>query len=300
MSFRESYLPSIWMAEFGSKDAFDSGFSNLSAQLKVMGSIDDGMIRSRHPFDLKAWCSSCGEVTEMRVDWRFSGTGNDGSVHPAWTETCTCSQCRLNSRMRALIDCIVNKLKLSRDSQIYMAEQVTSSYKVMKRLFKSVSGSEYLGENYRSGEKALAVKGHFRVRHEDLCALSFAEKSFDAVISQDVFEHIPDYRRAISESFRVLKPDGLLVFTIPFFYDLSTTRVRAKVNAKGEVEHIFPPEFHGNPVSNDGALCFQNFGWDLLDELKAAGFSQSVARMYWGPWAGHLGSPFFVFTAFKG
>jgi hypothetical protein len=65
------------------------------------------------------------------------------------------------------------------------------------------------------------------------------------------------------------------------------------------VQHILPPEFHGNPVSNEGSLCFQNFGWDLLDALRHAGFKQPKANMYWGPWAGHIGFPFFVISAHK-
>ncbi len=299
MTGRNSHLPSIWLADFANKAEFDARAAQTGAQLDVIGAIDDRMLQSRHPFDIKAWCAACNAVTTMRITWHYCGTNPMGAVHPAWTETCACSQCGLNSRMRALIDLLVSKLNLPQRSHIYMAEQITDSFKVVQRQFDNVTGSEYLGANYQSGEIAKEFKGHANVRNEDLGRLSFSDGVFDAVLTQDVFEHIPDYRKTFSESARVLKPGGALVFTVPFFYDQAKTTIRATVDAQGNVQHILPPEFHGNPVSNEGSLCFQNFGWDLLDALQGAGFRQPKANMYWGPWAGHIGFPFFVFSAHK-
>jgi hypothetical protein len=119
------------------------------------------------------------------------------------------------------------------------------------------------------------------------------------MITLDVFEHIPDYSKAFRESFRILSPNGYLIFTIPFFFDREKTIIRATIDNTGEINHILPAEIHGNPVSNNGSLCFQNFGWDILGGLKHAGFSDAKASLYWGPWQGHLGYPFFVFSAHK-
>jgi hypothetical protein len=35
------------------------------------------------------------------------------------------------------------------------------------------------------------------------------------------------------------------------------------------------PEIHGNPVDETGSLVFQTFGWQLLDDLREAGFETS-------------------------
>ncbi|MCK4640656.1 MAG: class I SAM-dependent methyltransferase [Candidatus Marinimicrobia bacterium] len=51
---------------------------------------------------------------------------------------------------------------------------------------------------------------HFKV--EDATELSFANNSFDLVISQNVFHHIPYWQKAISEFQRVLRPDGYLIW----------------------------------------------------------------------------------------
>lgn len=236
----------------------------------------------------------------MRVDWMFgAGDIHTPSVHPAWTETSVCSECGLNSRMRALWDFLKVRCELERYRRVYIAEQVTSFYRRLKKKVPSLIGSEYLGPGYKSGAVTVSLKNLERVRHEDLRALSFDDGIFDLVITQDVFEHIFDYKKAFAEIHRVLAPEGILVFTIPFFWNSEQTVIRASVGNDGKIIHHLPPEIHGNPVSNEGSLCFQNFGWDILTDLRKAGFSDAIAHLYWGPWQGHLGFPFFVFSARK-
>ncbi len=46
-------------------------------------------------------------------------------------------------------------------------------------------------------------------------ALPFAANTFDRVICSEVLEHIPDYRAALLEIDRVLKPGGLLCASVP-------------------------------------------------------------------------------------
>lgn len=49
----------------------------------------------------------------------------------------------------------------------------------------------------------------------DALDLPFGEGSFDAVICSEVLEHIPDWRGAVSEIARVLKPGGQLCISVP-------------------------------------------------------------------------------------
>ena len=294
-------FPTIWHGSFSDKPAYDAASSKgqwLHKLITVAAHIDQRMITSNLPFELPAYCSSCEQTRPMQMTWHFSASDASGAVHPAFTETCVCKGCGLNSRMRAVIDFV--KIHCATAEHVYFAEASTRSYKVAKSLFNDLVGSEYLGAAKQPGRRYLLAKRRMLVRHEDLTALSFPSDSFDLVVAQDVFEHIPRYRDAFIDIFRVLSWGGRLVFSIPFFPNETKTRVRATVDEAGTVHHILPPEIHGNPVDAGGSLCFQNFSWDILAALKECGFFAPTAHMYWGPWQGHLGLPFFVFSAEKG
>ena len=50
--------------------------------------------------------------------------------------------------------------------------------------------------------------------------MPFADAWFDCAIATEVFEHCPDPEAVMSEICRVLKPEGLLFFTVPFLWPL--------------------------------------------------------------------------------
>ncbi|MDO8364858.1 MAG: class I SAM-dependent methyltransferase [Actinomycetota bacterium] len=288
-------LPSIWLGSFASGQEWAQAVPQRAALAPVIDAIDDRLMVSRHPVAVQAWCAACEQVQPMTLAWHFGEIEPDGSVHPAWTETGGCPGCGLNSRMRALIDFLRSHPRPSDGGRCFAAERVTSSYPMLQQLFPDLLGSEYLGAERQRGALYPHQSG-IEVRHEDLTALTFHPGVFGTIITQDVFEHVPDYSAAFAECHRVLQSGGRLVFTVPFFPDAVATEVRATVGADGAVTHLLPPEIHGNPVG-DGSLCFQHFGWDLLDSLRAAGFAHAAAHAYWGPWQGHFGFPFFVFEA---
>lgn len=113
------------------------------------------------------------------------------------------------------------------------------------------------------------------VLHEDICAPSFPSESVDLAVCLDVLEHIPNYDLALEECYRVLKPGGQLLITVPF-YDALKTQRRADI-ISGELVHFSPAEFHGNPISGDGALVFTEPGIDLIESMKRAGFSVQIS-----------------------
>ncbi|MDD2768894.1 MAG: methyltransferase domain-containing protein [Methylococcus sp.] len=289
-----SIYPSIWLAEFGEFAEWQNYREIAAGAHPVLAEIDDRLIHSRRPFQVNGYCSLCGSVQPLSVRWDYAGTDGNGTIFPAWTEIAACGCCGSNSRMRALFSYLTEKLAVAADAEIYIAEQVTEYYRRLKARYPNLVGSEYLGTDLAPGE-TVHREAEF-IRHEDITRLSFQSGRFDLIITQDVFEHVPDYRSAFSECRRVLKSGGHLLFTVPFFYHQPDTEIRAAVSASGEIEHLLPPEYHGNPLGG-GALCFQHFGWDLLGSLKQAGFSEATAALYWGPHQGHFGQYFFVFSA---
>lgn len=289
-------LPSIWHGDFSSHADFEARAESLREAFRVFDWIDDRLLQSRHPFVFPGYCAFCESVTTIRLDWCFAGSDGGASIHPAWTETLNCVQCELNSRMRALIDFVRQRCSQDAIRRVYVAELTTPSFRALSALFPSIIGSEYLGPNCAPGEIVTDWPSRRQFRHEDLTNLSFPSNALYLVITQDVFEHVPGYRQAFAEIKRVLSANGMLVFTIPFSFNAPDTRIRASLSEQGVIHHL-PPEIHGNPVLKEGSLCFQNFGWDILDDLRVAGFAKATASLYWGPWQGHLGYPFFVFSA---
>ena len=173
-------------------------------------------------------------------------------------------------------------------------EQVTPIYNWAAATFKqhTIIGSEYLGHEYPGGT---IIKG---VRHEDVENLSFANRQLDLIVSNDVFEHVPNPAKAFAECVRVMKAGGVMLATIPFHRGNDESVIRARLNS-GQLENILPPAFHGNPVSVDGSLVFTDFGWDLLATIKEAGFSDVAVDVYATPECGHLGGGQMVFRGVK-
>jgi SAM-dependent methyltransferase len=63
-------------------------------------------------------------------------------------------------------------------------------------------------------------KGLGEVDQGDICAMPFADGSFDLVLATDIIEHVEDDAQALLEIERVLKPDGLALITVPAFAQL--------------------------------------------------------------------------------
>ena len=71
-----------------------------------------------------------------------------------------------------------------------------------------------------SSDEALSFargRGFSRVVKGDGGALPFSDGTFHLVSALDVIEHIKDDERTLGEMFRVLKPGGLLLMTVPAY-----------------------------------------------------------------------------------
>ncbi|MFM2159286.1 MAG: hypothetical protein RLZZ124_1760 [Cyanobacteriota bacterium] len=119
-----------------------------------------------------------------------------------------------------------------------------------------------------------AERSFSEIQHQDLSALSFADGSFDLVLCNELFEHVRDLEKAFSEIARVLQPGGRLLATCPLAFGQWDSIAKTRLDPQsGETVPIGEAEFHGDPIRPErGSLVYRIPGWDVLDQLKAAGF----------------------------
>ena len=257
---------------------------------KLCKDLSDPSVKSGN---LPGFCIVCDKHVKFSYDWLYS---DEKSIN--FRERLICPICGLNNRQRAMLGVLLQcELPANDDctSRIYLNEYVTPFYRIAaKRLSADfeVIGSEFLGFDIPPGTVVN------NIRHEDASNMSFADNSLDAIVSNDVFEHVQDIETAFSEAYRTLKTGGKLIFSVPFTFT-DKTKKRAQI-VDGELVHLEEPAYHGNPVSSDGALVFYDFGWDMLDVCKDAGFSNVYMAAYFSEYLGNLCEfPLFVFIAEK-
>ena len=208
-----------------------------------------------------------------------------------YREALSCLRTSLNARTRAAVQFVQEHVGIRATDAVYITEQVTPLFEYFRGRYPRLQGSEFLPG---------VAFGSFRddVRCEDLQALTFADESFDLVLSFDVLEHVPEFKIAIYELARVLKPGGHLVMTTPTLVDDYPNHVRALINDEGKLEHLLAPEYHGNPLGPP-SLCFTSFGFELIEQLRTLGFEDSYAQFYFNLELGYWGDPEILLIAVK-
>ncbi len=243
-------------------------------------------------------CSACGHATtfafnswvipdDLRRAW------GEPAVGEAYTrrESMFCRRCCASLRVRRFSDVLLSLYgpglhsvaALVHDpafraldiAEINTIGSMGSLHAQLTRL-PGLAFSEYHGPE-RLGE---VIDG---ARNEDVSRLTYPDASFDLMLSSDTLEHVPDFRAALRESRRVLKPGGRHLFTVPIVASRPTTEERAALGPDGAPVHRLPPLYHGRgagiyryiPVGAD-MLTFTEFGRDLADHIREAGLEPEV------------------------
>lgn len=227
---------------------------------------------------------------DLRAEWEDAGLGRSLVER----ETMYCRRCCASLRVRRLTSVILEHYAAVAKSAVDLVqEQAFGELRVAEinsagALHSVLARHPQLSySEFREDEdRGQLIKG---VRNEDVCALTYADDNFDLVVTADTLEHVPDYRQALREIRRVLKAGGRHVFTVPAMPSREETRTRARVE-HGKTVFLAPPQYHGRgsgplalaaPLRND-FLTYHDFGIDLLDDLRDAGFEPEL-HFYFGP-----------------
>ena len=174
---------------------------------------------------------------------RWQGDAFEGGAH---VEFARCPQCGSIARDRFMHWCFTSR---------------TADTELARTGLRLLETSPRLGDDYRSWMRRwydyrasdFDLSAHRADVQIDLQNIDLPDASLDVVLSSHVLEHVPDTHRALSELFRVISPRGRLYLQIPLAWGRT----------------FVPPEpvFHA-----DNTPVFFNFGWDLTDQIRSAGF----------------------------
>jgi O-antigen biosynthesis protein len=118
--------------------------------------------------------------------------------------------------------------------------------------------------------------------NQNLERLTFADASFDVVVTSDVMEHVRRDDLAHAEIRRVLAPGGTYLFTVPHTRGQRDTIHRVKVHDPADPardEFVLPKEYHGDANDPDNAaLSYRVYGTEIDEALQRLGFRVDYRR----------------------
>ena len=209
-------------------------------------------------------CAVCGEQgRQIRQRWVLS-RALDARWGPglAERESMFCEHCGSSRRVRRIAEVLVS---------LYGVEATSLAGLVRENGFRTLRIAEINSIGRMHPFLAEAPRHvHVEFPEEDIQALSWEDDSFDLVLTSETLEHVPDPRRALRETMRVLRPGGRHVFTVPIDASLARSRSRQGL----------PPEHHGRGggpfalvTRKADMLVHTDFGLELGTLVEATGFS---------------------------
>lgn len=169
--------------------------------------------------------------------------------------------------LRQLID--EGELPPWEELRLYASEAVTPFADRLRAELPRLRCSEYLPEpdHWLRGQ----------VANRDLRRIGLPPATFHAAICNEVLEHVEELVPSLQGLAEVLSLGGHLIATVPFLYGQQEHLVKAVWRGENTAPQVIgEPDYHGNPVSDEGSLVYRYPGWQLLDDLRSAGFRDAA------------------------
>lgn len=113
------------------------------------------------------------------------------------------------------------------------------------------------------------------VRCENLEKLTFADNTFDLMVSSDILEHVRRPYDAFREIHRVLKRGAWHIFSIPVQIPMrSVSKFRVDTTTDEDIL-LDEAHYHGDGIGGK-SLVYIDYGADLVENLMRIGYSVQV------------------------
>lgn len=176
-----------------------------------------------------------------------------------------CGFCGASSVSQSLARVFNKQIKQTDSLAVYELSSRGAFVKMLKQSNHQITLSEYFPDI----PTGTVVQG---IHCQDVQNLSFSNEQFDVCTSLEVFDHVENDIRGFQELYRVLKPGGCILFTVPL--DLSRKTVERTAIVNGQRQQILPAEYHSDKLRGcDKVFCYRNYGYDITDRLYHAGLN---------------------------
>ena len=81
--------------------------------------------------------------------------------------------------------------------------------------------------------------------------------------------HIYDPEKAFKGIARVIKPGGEHVYTVPIINKCNETERCANMGEDGKPVFLHEPEYHGNPINQEGSPVTMHWGFDISQYIMS-------------------------------
>ena len=231
--------------------------TNMGAAEAIPNILDDSY---------KGYCACCGDSVEFI------------RKHRSLREGYSCPKCRSSLRYRGQSEVLVELFGKSNDkcladlavqtefSRLSIYEPgLSGPFRVYMDSLPAYQNS-FFWDTVEPGDKKDGV------RCENLEKLTFADDSIDLMISSDILEHVRRPMDAFSDIYRVLKPGGWHVFSIPVQLPMRTISNYRVDTTTDEDILIDEAHYHGDGIGGR-SLVYVDYGADLVGQLLSIGYS---------------------------
>jgi SAM-dependent methyltransferase len=202
------------------------------------------LIRSQR-YEIKGWftsfvfrgnfvlCPCCGKEFKKFMDYKNSNNGarQDEKRYIGYDKNKICPMCFSLPRHRIVCDYFLKNKKILSNTKILMFGSEYSIEKWFKR-----NGVAYTTADLFRKDADIKV---------DIQNIPFHDNSWSLIICNNILEHIPDYKLALSELRRILADDGILELTVPLdrkyattFEDCNATTEEQRITIFGQADHF--------------------------------------------------------------